>query len=600
MKFISENNLAALLGTSNATVQRWSASKIYPSYTQNGIKGFNIEDLNNIPEIKDMLNSVWEEESDVKPLRNFTSIELFAGAGGLALGLSKAGFKHVLLNEFNHSACQTLSLNQPEWNVIEGDIHNVDFTPLRGKVDFLSGGFPCQAFSYAGKQGGFNDTRGTLFFELARAVKEIQPKVFLGENVKGLLSHDGGRTLQTIRNVISELGYTLIEPRVLKAIMYKVPQKRERLILIAIRNDIAGEVIFHWPSPYTRVLTLRDAFYPGVIYDTDVPTSIGVKYPPKKQNVLSLVPQGGDWRDLPEAVAKEYMGGSWLLGGGKTGMARRLSLDEPSLTLTCSPCQKQTERCHPIETRPLSVREYARIQTFPDNWLFYGTIADQYKQIGNAVPVNLAWALGRSVMRLFNEIQTLHPEEAHDCQSSVESIMELHRIRKAQREATEKQNRIDEKNRRNGQLNIFDLLNQYEDGIIRVAKESVSEYLENTDNILIGVVKKDNQKDFLDNAATLYYSGKQFPTTIDLQKIAFFIPYISGKGIKNIYRVTKIRVGTYREGQPEADLNDYRLVFELQYVTQFSTEYKAHNLEIWHTFSTKSLNQLGISLDEKV
>ena len=143
MKFISENNLAALLGTSNATVQRWSASKIYPSYTQNGIKGFNIEDLNNIPEIKDMLNSVWEEESDVKPLRNFTSIELFAGAGGLALGLSKAGFKHVLLNEFNHSACQTLSLNQPEWNVIEGDIHDVDFTPLRGKVDFLSGGFPC-------------------------------------------------------------------------------------------------------------------------------------------------------------------------------------------------------------------------------------------------------------------------------------------------------------------------------------------------------------------------------------------------------------------------------------------------------------------------
>ena len=225
MKFISENNLAALLGISNATVQRWSASKIYPSYTQNGIKGFNIEDLNNIPEIKDMLNSVWEEESDVKPLRNFTSIELFAGAGGLALGLSKAGFKHVLLNEFNHSACQTLSLNQPEWNVIEGDIHDVDFTPLRGKVDFLSGGFPCQAFSYAGKQGGFNDTRGTLFFELARAVKEIQPKVFLGENVKGLLSHDGGRTLQTIRNVISELGYTLIEPRVLKAIMYKVPQK---------------------------------------------------------------------------------------------------------------------------------------------------------------------------------------------------------------------------------------------------------------------------------------------------------------------------------------------------------------------------------------
>lgn len=108
----------------------------------------------------------------------------------------------------------------------------------------------------------------------------------------------------------------------------------------------------------------------------DVPKSEGVKYPVKKEKVLKLVPQGGDWRDLPEDVAKDYMGGSWFLGGGKTGMARRLSLDEPSLTLTCSPCQKQTERCHPIETRPLTIREYARIQTFPDNWEFDGTMSD--------------------------------------------------------------------------------------------------------------------------------------------------------------------------------------------------------------------------------
>lgn len=423
MTFISENNLAALIGTSNRTVQTWGKNGTYPLHRQKDKNGFQMEDLAAIPEIKAMLESKWEEEASVTPLRQYNSVELFAGGGGLALGMSLAGFHHVLLNEFETAACKTLQTNKPEWNVIEGDVRHIDFTPLRGKIDFLSGGFPCQAFSYAGKGAGFNDTRGTLFFELARAVKEIQPKVFMGENVKGLISHEEGRTFETIRNTIAELGYTLVEPRVLRAIMYQVPQKRERLILIAIRNDIAPQVRFHWPTPYHEVLTLRDALYKSVIYDRDVPASDGAKYPEKKKRVLSMVPQGGDWRNLPEDVAKEYMGGSWLLGGGKTGMARRLSLDEPSLTLTCSPCQKQTERCHPLETRPLNIREYARIQTFPDYWNFQGSMSDKYKQIGNAVPVNLAWAVGRSLIRLFNDIQMVMPEEPQDCREAVAEIM---------------------------------------------------------------------------------------------------------------------------------------------------------------------------------
>lgn len=423
MKFISENNLAALAGTSNATAQRWAVNGTFPSHIVDGVRGFDMEELMDIPEIRAMLENEWDAEAHVEPLRPYTSVELFAGGGGLALGMSLAGFHHVLLNEFDSSACKTLKINRPDWNVIEGDVRHVDFTPLRDKVDFLSGGFPCQAFSYAGKQGGFSDTRGTLFFELARAVQEIRPKVFLGENVKGLTSHDDGRTFATICNVIKELGYTLVEPRVLKAIMYQVPQKRERLILIAIRNDLAEHVHFQWPSPYGRVLTLRDALYKSVIFESDVPVSEGAKYPEKKRAVLDLVPQGGDWRSLPENIAREYMGGSWHLEGGKTGMARRLSLDEPSLTLTCSPAQKQTERCHPLETRPLSVREYARIQTFPDYWQFQGTMSAKYKQIGNAVPVNLAWALGRSLIRLFNDIQREYPSVAQDCTEAVRTIV---------------------------------------------------------------------------------------------------------------------------------------------------------------------------------
>lgn len=396
------------MGVSFRTVRSWMDSgKFHVETDGNGRQGFSYGQLVGIPEVDAMENSKWDDQMRVSPLRAYTAVELFAGGGGLALGMHKAGFRHVLLNEFDHNACETLRHNQPDWNVVEGDVHSVDFTPYAGKVDFLSGGFPCQAFSYAGEKRGFEDARGTLFFELARAVRETRPKVFMGENVRGLFTHDGGRTLQTIKEVIADLGYTLVEPRVLKAIQYMVPQKRERLILIAIRNDIAPYVQFQWPDPYPRVLTLRDAFYKGCLYDCGVPESQGQKYPARKREIMDMVPMGGDWRDLPDDIQVEYMKGSLHLEGGKTGVARRLSLDEPSLTLTCAPAMKQTERCHPLETRPLTVREYARIQTFPDEWIFMGKMDAQYKQIGNAVPVNLAWAIGRSLIRLFNDIERL-------------------------------------------------------------------------------------------------------------------------------------------------------------------------------------------------
>lgn len=404
--FLSLSNLADILGVSIATTRKWWEARTYPPRTDGkGRQGFHMEELSMLPPIRAMLANHWDEELHATPLRPYRSIELFAGGGGLALGMEKAGFEHVLLNEFDPSACQTLRQNRPEWNVVEGDVAGVDFTPWRGQVDFISGGFPCQAFSYAGKKGGLNDTRGTLFFQLARAVDEVRPKVFMGENVKGLLSHDNGRTLDVIKNAIRELGYTLVEPRVLKAVMYQVPQKRERLILVAVRNDYANRVRFEWPSPYGRVMTLRDAFRAGTLYPTDVPPSPGQQYPDGKRRVMEMVPEGGDWRDLPEEVQRQYMGASFYLGGGKTGMARRLAMDEPSLTLTCAPAQKQTERCHPLETRPLTVREYARIQTFPDDWQFAGTLSAQYKQIGNAVPVNLAWAVGRALIRLLNQME---------------------------------------------------------------------------------------------------------------------------------------------------------------------------------------------------
>lgn len=407
-QFFTVNNIADILSVSLRTVNTWAKNGNFKiEKNEKGQDGCYSSQLTGIPQIESMISNKWDEENDVKPLRDYTSIELFAGCGGLALGMEKAGFKHVLLNEFDKSACATLRKNRPDWNVVEDDIHNISFKEYEGKVDFLSGGFPCQAFSYAGNKGGFEDARGTLFFELARAVKEVKPKVFMGENVKGLYTHDNGHTFEVIKNVIADLGYTLVEPQVLKAIQYQVPQKRERLILIAIRNDIADKVMFHYPSPYKRVVTLRDAFFKGILYDCNVPSSIGQQYPKRKKEIMAQVPMGGYWKDLPEDLQREYMKGSYDMEGGRTGIARRLSLDEPSLTLTCAPAMKQTERCHPIETRPLTVREYARIQTFPDDWEFCGNMTAQYKQIGNAVPVNLAAAVGRSLIRLFNDIEKI-------------------------------------------------------------------------------------------------------------------------------------------------------------------------------------------------
>lgn len=405
-EYYSIADVADMLSISKETLRRWDNNrKLVPiRHPINNYRVYHKSQLLIFDEARLMFNSLWDEEMATQPKREYNSIELFAGAGGLALGLEKAGFNAIMLNELLRDACLTLKKNRPHWNVVLGDISKISFEQYEGKIDMLAGGFPCQAFSYAGKKMGFEDTRGTLFYQFARAVKETLPKVFIGENVRGLFDHNNGNTLNTIKDVISEIGYTLVEPRVLKAIFYMVPQKRERLFLIGIRNDLAGKLTFTWPAPYKKILSLRDTLFAGELYDTDCPDSLGQKYPKRKQEILEYVPQGGYWRDLSDDLQREYMKKSYYLGGGKTGMARRLAWDEPSLTLTCAPAQKQTERCHPEETRPLTIREYARIQTFPDDWNFEGSISNVYKQIGNAVPVNLAYAVGRAVVRMLNQI----------------------------------------------------------------------------------------------------------------------------------------------------------------------------------------------------
>jgi len=394
--------LADILGVTKETLRRWDNSgKLISVRDVKGYRMYAKSDIELLPEFKFWFDK--KEYEPEKPIKPYNVIELFAGAGGLALGFEKSGLKSLVLNELDKDACNTLRINRPDWNILEGDIKKFSFKKYKGEVDIVSGGFPCQAFSYAGKKLGFEDARGTLFFEFARAIKECNPKICLGENVRGLFKHDSGRTLKGMVDILDELGYNVVDPKIVKAIFHKVPQKRERLIIVGIRKDLQAK--FDFPPPSNRIYTMRDVLYKGDLFDCDVPKSEGSKYPENKKKILKLIPQGGYWRDLPENLQKEYMGKSFYLGGGKTGMARRLSLDEPSLTLTTSPAQKQTERCHPIETRPLNVREYARIQTFPDEWIFSGSISQQYKQIGNAVPVNLAYFLGCELIKTLNNLE---------------------------------------------------------------------------------------------------------------------------------------------------------------------------------------------------
>ena len=343
------------------------------------------------------------ESPSIPEAKSFSTIELFAGAGGLALGIEKAGFQTLGLIEIDKDAADTLKCNRPAWRVINDDIANIScldlldyFSLKKGDLDLLSGGAPCQSFSYAGKRLGLEDARGTLFYHYAKFLEQLQPKMFLFENVKGLLTHDKGRTYKTITDIFESTGYT-IQKRILNAWDFGVAQKRERLITVGIRNDLTDSITFDFPAPHKYRPVLRDILL-------DCPKSEGTPYSEYKRKIFKLVPPGGYWKDIPEDIAKEYMKSCWYMGGGRTGILRRLSLDEPSLTVPTSPSQKQTDRCHPLEARPFTIRENARCQSFPDDWQFCGSVGSQYKQVGNAVPVNLAFDIGKKIREALEEL----------------------------------------------------------------------------------------------------------------------------------------------------------------------------------------------------
>ncbi len=321
-----------------------------------------------------------------------TFIEVCAGCGGLSSGLIKAGFIPLLLNDNNKDCCETLKKNHPGINIILSSMDKIDYTPYINKVDLLAGGVPCQSFSQAGLRKGLEDPRGDLMFKFIEIINLIRPKIFMIENVKGLLSHDKGKTIKKIIETINDNDLYEINYKCLDASKYNVPQKRERVFIIGTLKTVINKK-FEFPKECSNIKLLKDVLI-------NVPSSFGAKYNDDKIKLFKMIPQGGCWINLPEDLQKKYLGKSFYSGGGKRGILYRLSMEKPSLTLLCTPSQKQTERCHPLEERPLTIREYARIQTFDDDYNFTGSYASQYKQIGNAIPVELAKQIGISLIEI--------------------------------------------------------------------------------------------------------------------------------------------------------------------------------------------------------
>jgi DNA (cytosine-5)-methyltransferase 1 len=354
-----------------------------------------------------------------------TYLSFFSGALGLDLGLEHAGLQTLAANEFDPVACKTITLNRPKLRLYDFDIRRLNATLLccdlginRGELFAIVGGPPCQAFSTAGRRLGLNDERGNVFLHFIHLILELRPKYAVFENVRGLLSaplkhrpHDRrggshppledeekpGGALLHILNLLESGGYATTFT-LYNSANYGVPQIRERLIFFASRDGAAVPFIppthsQHGDEYTPRWRTVRSA----IAHLEKTPGEVGT-FPEKRLKYFKLLKAGQNWRDLPTEIQKAAMGDSWYAGGGKTGFYRRLAWDKPAPTLVTRPTMPATALCHPKALRPLSVAEYAAIQTFPGDYQFAGSTDDKYRQIGNAVPPLFAEAIGRHIL----------------------------------------------------------------------------------------------------------------------------------------------------------------------------------------------------------
>jgi DNA (cytosine-5)-methyltransferase 1 len=359
-----------------------------------------------------------------KKLPRIKALSFFSGAMGLDLGLEKAGIHVLLACEMDKACRRTIVANRPDigllgdiWKYSADDIRQAAGLSQDDEIDVMVGGPPCQAFSTAGSRRGFKDDRGNVFLRYIELILEMRPKYAVIENVRGLLSapmthtphsdrdanwtptkeeKPGGALLHVLRRL--RLGGYGVSFNLYNAANFGVPQSRERAIIICSRD---GDKLPHLMPTHSqdgafglpKWRTLKDAFA-GI----DSKGGDHDEFPEDRLRFYRMLGAGQYWKHLPETLHREALGGSLDSGGGKTGFLRRLAWDKPSCTLVTSPTMPATDICHPVEDRPLSVQEYMSVQEFPADWIVCGSLTDRYRQIGNAVPVGLGYAVGKAIL----------------------------------------------------------------------------------------------------------------------------------------------------------------------------------------------------------
>lgn len=347
-------------------------------------------------------------------LPDFVALSFFSGAMGLDIGMEKEGISPLLACEIDKETRKTIHANKPDIALI-GDLADYSAEevleyariPKNHPIDLIYGGPPCQAFSTAGKRRGFEDDRGNIFLNFIKLIGDLKPNYALIENVRGLLSaryplYDGGEpvkggALYFVVKKLEEYGYS-VSFELYNSANFGAPQIRERVIIICKlgKNKVPYLQPTHSQNSEDNLKpwkTLGEA-----LEGLDPKKGDYVEYSEKRLKYFEMLGEGQNWRDLPEDIQPLAMGKSYSLGGGRTGFYRRLNFSKPSPTLVTHPTMPATDLCHPTENRPLSVQEYKRIQGFPDDWKFCGKVTDIYRQIGNAVPIELGRAAARAIL----------------------------------------------------------------------------------------------------------------------------------------------------------------------------------------------------------
>jgi DNA (cytosine-5)-methyltransferase 1 len=468
---------------------------------------------------------------------------LFCGCGGMDLGVL-GGFsfmgKEYKENPFDivysvdfDEYCTKIYNENFEHKCLIKDVRDIDINELP-QFDMLIGGFPCQSFSISAQNPprlGYKDERGMLFFEMVKILKERQPRFFIAENVKGILSANEGKAFPMIMNEFRDAGYHVMY-KLLNASDYGVPQKRERVIIAGFLKE-EDYHSFRYPSK------LRN----------------------EERRVLGdvIIPEENNNESLffsEKAVA------GMMAVREKMNKGRVQSLDEPCNTVSAHLAKVSLNSTDPVlminnRFRRFSTREAARIQSFPDTFkLDSVSQGRQYKAIGNAVPPVMMWYIIRALQKVLV-------------------------VR---------------------QLDFVSVLQQYPTNIVnhsteKIAKKNVK--YDKTKNVLISYVKSDNIDQYLDRSAKVYYTGKKFPSTVALNKLFYFMPYLKGKGIRDLYLIKVARVGTRKEGQLDNDPNDFRLVFEIEFVDELFDVYQPIHLDIWQSFTDTNMTELFSKINKQ-